>query len=75
MSIPLEKEFRAYKAAKVFAKIVEKLEMYNTTVGIVDIPEFCKLPEDKLTTRADLYVTKLINENRLDEEFCRLYNV
>ncbi len=75
MKMTLEKEFVACKAARVFFKVVENLEQYNTTIGIVDLPEFCKPQEDKITTQADQYVTRLINENRLDEEFCRLYNV
>lgn len=65
----------AYKVSKVFFKTVENLENYNTTLGIIDIPEFAKLPEDKITTKADQYVTRLINENRIDDVYCQLFGI
>lgn len=75
MQIPLEKELTLYKCMKVFNNTVSKIEQYNKDNGVVDIPEFAKMPEDKLTTKADQYVNRLINENRLDDEFNKLYNV
>lgn len=70
----LEKEFTLYKAMKIFNHLVNKITQYNRDLGIVDIPEFVKLPEDRITTQADNYVTRLINENRLDTEFAKIMN-
>lgn len=67
MEITLEKEFQLVKTMKVFNKVVEKLEQYAKDAGEIDIPEFSKMPEDKITAKADLYVTRLLNEGRLDE--------
>lgn len=75
MEISLEQEFKLYKCMKVFNNTISKIEQYNKDNDIVDLPEFCKMPEDKLTTKVDKYVTRLINENRLDDEFNKLYNV
>lgn len=75
MEISLEKEFQLYKCMKVFTKTVQKAEQYNKDEGVVDIPEFCKMKEDRITTKADQYVARLINKNRLDDEFNKLYNV
>lgn len=69
MEISLEKEFQLVKTMRVFNKVVEKLEQYNKDSGEVDIPEFSKMPEDKITTKADRYVTQLINSGRLDEVY------
>lgn len=75
MEISLEKEFQLVKTMRVFNKVVEKIEQYNRDNDVIDIPEFCKRKEDRITTKADQYVTRLINENRLDDEFNKLYNV
>ncbi len=75
MQIPLDKEFQLYKCMKVFTNTVQKVQQYNKDTNIVDIPEFCKMPEDRITTKADQYVTRLINENRLDDEFKKIINV
>jgi hypothetical protein len=69
----LHEEFRLYKAYKVFTNTLEKIKQYNEDIGVIDIPEFCKPEEDKLTTLADLYTTKIINDGRLDEEFNKLF--
>lgn len=66
----LEKEFKKfadlYKAKAVFEKILQ----YYRDLNEVDIPEFCKLPEDKLTYRADIETVRIIKDGKLDE----LYN-
>lgn len=70
----LEKEFTWYKAMKIFNHSVNKIMQYNRDLGIVEISEFSKLPEDRITAQADNYVTRLINENRLDTEFAKIMN-
>lgn len=70
----LEKEFTLYKAMRVFDNAVQRVEQLNNDLGIVDIPEFAKMPEDRITTKADNYVTMLLKENRLDEEFKKIFN-
>jgi hypothetical protein len=71
-NMELEKEFQFIKAFTVFKKTVEKLSQYNEDTQGVDIPEFCKMYEDRITTQADRYVTRVINEGRLNEVFMEI---
>ena len=70
----LDKEFISYKIMRVFDNAMQQAQQMNTDLGIVDLPEFCKPIEDKLTTKADNYVAMLIRENRLDEAFNKVLN-
>lgn len=75
MQISLEKEFELAKGMIIFNKVVENITQYNKDLGIVDIPEFSKMPEDTITHQADLYLTRIIQEGRLDEVYNKLLNV
>lgn len=75
MERTLEKEFILYKCMKVFEYTVNKINKYNKDLGIIDLPEFAKLPQDTINHQADMYIVKLIKENRLDDEFKKIINV
>lgn len=75
MKMTLEKEFQLVKTMRVFNKVVEKIEQYSKDIPEVDIPEFCKLPEDRIAARADRYVAQIITEGRLDEVYNKIVNV
>lgn len=72
MEISLEEEFELVKAMKVFNKMIEKMEQYLKDSPDVDIPEFCKMPEDRISARADRYVTRIIDEGRLNEVYNKI---
>jgi len=72
MEISLEKEFQFTKAFRVFRKVCEKLSNYENDSPEIDIPEFCKMSEDKIEARADRYVTRIINEGKLDEVYNKI---
>lgn len=67
MEKTLEKEFTLFKAMTVFENTIKRIKEYNKDLGIIDLPEFSKLPQDTINHQADLYVAKLIDENRLDD--------
>lgn len=75
MERTIEQEFQAFKIQKVWDNTVNLVTRYNLDIGNVDIPEFAKMPEDKISYQADMYVKRLIEENRLDDEFNKLLNV
>lgn len=75
MQRTLEQEFQALKIQKVWDNTINRVNKYHLDIGSVDIPEFAKLPEDKISYQADIYVKRLIEENRLDDEFYKLLNV
>lgn len=75
MKRTLEQEFQAFKIQKVWDNTVKRVNQYNLDNGSVDIPEFCKMPEDRIATEADTYVKRLLDENRLDEEFNKIISV
>lgn len=70
----MEKEFEKEIAKRIYHYAIQKQKQYNKDNDIIDIPEFHKLFEDKITTKAANYVNRLIAENRLHEvymaEFC-----
>lgn len=68
-NLTLEKELRGIIAWRVFQGTIKKMMEYNKIINPVDIPEFQKSYEDRITTKADLYVTRLIEENRLNEVY------
>jgi len=72
VEMELEKEFTSYKVMRVFDNAVQRTEQMAADLNQVDIPEFAKMPEDRITTKADNYVAMLINENRLDTEFKKI---
>lgn len=70
----LEQEFskyaKVYKAKLLFEKA---LQYYNDlSYETVDIPEFCKLPEDKNEYKADMEVCRIMEQDRLDELYNKL---
>lgn len=75
MKITLEQEFELLKTMRVFNKVLENIQQYNKDMNIIDIPEFCKLPEDKITTQVDKYVCRVIAEGRLNEVYNKLINL
>lgn len=70
----LEEEIILYKMIRVFDDAIQRAQQMNKDLGVVDLPEFCKPIEDRLTTKADNYVAMLIRENRLDEAFNKVLN-
>lgn len=71
--LSLERELTAVVAMWVFNYTVEKIRQYNKDTDVIDIPEFLKLPEDKIITKADQYVTRLIREGRLYQAYCEIF--
>ncbi len=71
--LSLEREFTAVVAMWVFNHTVKKIKQYNKDMEVIDIPEFLKLPEDKIVTKADQYVANLIREGKLYQTYCEIY--
>ena len=71
--LSLEEEFKAVVAMRVFNHTVKNLRQYNKELDLIDVPEFAKLPEDKIIKKADVYVTRLIQEGKLYKAFCEIY--
>ncbi len=67
-----EKEFEIAKIMLLFDKTIEKIKQMKSDLGVVDIPEFCKLPEDKDSAKADRFITQLRCEGRLDDSLLGL---
>lgn len=65
----MEKEFTRLIASRIYHGAIKKIQQYNKDNQIVDIPECAKLHEDKLTTRASLYVDFIIKQGRLNEVY------
>ena len=70
----LEQEFskyaKLYKAKILFEKA---LQYYNDlNFDTVDIPEFCKLAEDKNEHKADKEVCRIIEQGDLDKMYNKL---
>lgn len=70
----LEQEFskyaKLYKAKALFEKV---LQYYNDlSFDTIDIPEFCKLPEDKNEYKADKEVCRIIEQGELDKMYNKL---
>lgn len=63
----LEDEFQAAKIMLMFDKTIEKIKRMRADLGIVDLPEFAKPKEDRLTTQTDVFISNLIKEGRFDE--------
>lgn len=53
---------------KKITSIENKMKEYQKTIEstIVDIPEFCKMKEDKFQTFIDNQINKMIRDNTLD---------
>ena len=71
--LSLESEFKAVVAMHVFDHEVERLRQYNKELDAIDVPEFAKLAEDKIITKADKYVTRLIREGKLFQAYLEIF--
>ena len=63
----LEQEFQIAKEMLMFNISLEKMQAYQEVVQEVDIPEWLKPLEDKLTTKCMKYVNGLKANGELDE--------
>lgn len=63
----LERELQVAKIMLLFDKTIEKIRKMQAELEVVDLPEFAKPKEDRLTTMTDRYITSVIKDNRLDE--------
>lgn len=68
-NLTLEQELQTLIAWRVFQGTIKKMIEYNKVVQPLDIPEWLKPNEDKITTKADEYVSRLIDEKRLNEVY------
>ena len=72
--INMEKEFTRLIASRIYHGAIKKAQQYNKDNHIVDIPEHCKMFEDKLTTRAGWYVDLIIKQGRLNEVYLQEFS-
>ena len=62
---PLEFQFRDEIAKRLFDYAYKMMIEYNKNLAVVDIPEFAKLPEDRIESQIDVWILTLITEGRL----------
>lgn len=68
----LEQEFSKYSKLYKAKVLFEKALQYYNDLDTVDIPEFCKRPEDKNEYKADKEVCRIIEQGDLDEMYNKL---
>jgi hypothetical protein len=62
---PLEMQFRQEVMNRLYDMAYRKITQYNNDLDVVDIPEFCKMPCDRLDTRIDVWLTELVTSGNL----------
>lgn len=62
---PLEYQFREEIIKRLSDFAYKMMVEYNKNLAVVDIPEFAKLPEDRIESQIDVWILTLITEGRL----------
>lgn len=61
----MEKEFRQEVMNRLYDIAYQKMNQYNKDLDVVDLPEFAKLEEDRLSTKIDVWITELVISGNL----------
>ena len=61
----MEYEFRQEVMNRLYDIAYQKMSQYNKDLDVVDLPEFVKLEEDRLSTKIDVWITELVTSGNL----------
>ena len=61
----MEYEFRQEVMNRLYDIAYQKMSQYNKDLDVVDLPEFAKIEEDRLSTKIDVWITELVTSGNL----------